>query len=245
MIVTGAGSGIGEAIARAFSREGARVVVADRRLEAAQKVAAALTREGGTAEGVACDVTRAADCEAVVARALAGGAALDVLVNNAGIGHSGNILATDEVTWDAVMDVNVKGMYLMSKAALPPMIARGRGAIVNTGSIAGLKGLPDRAVYCTSKFAVVGLTRAMALDHVKQGVRINCVCPGTTETPWISERLAEAADPAATRAALVARQPMGRLGEAHEMAAAVLFLASDASSFTTGATLAVDGGFCA
>ena len=112
-------------------------------------------------------------------------------------------------------------------------------------SIAGLKGIPDRAAYTTSKFAVVGLTRAMALDHVKQGIRVNCVCPGTTETPWISERLAESADPVATRAALVARQPMGRLGAPDEMAAAIVFLASEESRFTTGAALAVDGGFLA
>lgn len=245
VLITGAGSGIGQATALAFGTAGAHVVVADRRLEAAARTVGLIEAAGGHGSAVACDVTNATDCDAAVAKALNVTGHLDVLVNNAGIGHSGSVLATDESTWDAVMDVNVKGTFLMSKAALPTMIKQRAGAIVNTASIAGLKGLPERAVYCTSKFAVVGLTRAMALDHVGQGVRINCVCPGTTETPWIAERLDEAQDPKAARAALVARQPMGRLGLPEEMAAAILFLASDASRFTTGSALAVDGGFLA
>jgi 2-keto-3-deoxy-L-fuconate dehydrogenase len=141
------------------------------------------------------------------------------------------------------MAVNVRGTYLMSRAALAVMAPRRRGVIVNAGSIAGVRAVADRAAYVTTKFAVVGLTKAMALDHVGDGIRVNAVCPGTTQTPWIDERLAEAADPRAAMAALVARQPMGRLGTAEEMAAAYLFLASDESSFTTGATLVVDGGF--
>jgi NAD(P)-dependent dehydrogenase (short-subunit alcohol dehydrogenase family) len=169
--------------------------------------------------------------------------ALDVLVNNAGIGTSGTVLTTDEATWDRLIAVNLKSVFLMSRAALARMVPRRRGAIVNAGSIAGLRGIMDRAAYVTTKFGVVGLTKAMAIDHVKDGIRINCVCPGTTDTPWISERLGEAPDPKAEMAVLVSRQPMGRLGTAEEMAAAYLFLASDDSSFTTGTALVVDGGF--
>lgn len=243
-IVTGAGSGIGEATALAFAREGARVVVADRALERAQRVADAVVAAGGEARAAGCDVTVSAQADAVVEMALAWCGRLDVLVNNAGLGHSGSVLATDEAAWDRVMDVNAKGTFLMSRAALPALRAQ-RGVIVNTASVAGVRGLPDRAVYCASKFAVVGLTRAMALDHVKDGVRVNCVCPGTIETPWIAERLAEAPDAVAARASLVARQPMGRLGRPEEVAAAILFLASDESSFTTGTALVSDGGFSA
>jgi NAD(P)-dependent dehydrogenase (short-subunit alcohol dehydrogenase family) len=168
---------------------------------------------------------------------------LDVLVNNAGVGTTGSVLTTDPADFDRLMAVNVKGSYLMSRAALAVMVPRRRGVIVNAGSIAGVRAVPDRAAYVTTKFAVVGLTKAMALDHVKDGIRVNAVCPGTTLTPWIDERLAEAPDRDAAMATLVARQPMGRLGTPEEMAAAYLFLASDESSFTTGTTLVVDGGF--
>jgi NAD(P)-dependent dehydrogenase (short-subunit alcohol dehydrogenase family) len=143
------------------------------------------------------------------------------------------------------MAVNLKGTFLMSKAALEVMVPRRSGVIVNAGSIAGLAAIPDRAAYVATKFAVVGLSRTMAKDHVKDGIRVNCVCPGTTMTPWIDERLRESAEPDAAMAALVARQPMGRLGRPDEMAAAYLFLASDESAFTTGTALVVDGGFLA
>jgi len=245
ILITGAGSGIGQCTALAFATEGGHVVVADRSLEAANRTVGLIREAGGKALGVACDVTRADDCAATVAKASELTGRIDVLINNAGIGHSGSILGTDEATWNAVMNVNVNGTFLMSKATLPTFIKQGSGAIVNTASIAGIKGLPDRAVYCTSKFAVVGLTRAMALDHVLQGVRINCVCPGTTDTPWIAERLGQAVDPESARAALVARQPMGRLGLPQEIAKSILFLASDESSFTTGTALSVDGGYLA
>jgi NAD(P)-dependent dehydrogenase (short-subunit alcohol dehydrogenase family) len=242
-IVTGAGSGIGRATALALGREGARVTVSDVSLAKAEAVAAEITAAGGVAVAAAGDVSRAEDCRRTVDGTVSRWGSLDVLVNNAGIGTTGTVLETDEETWDRLMAVNVKGIFLMSQAALKVMIPRRRGAIVNAGSIAGLRGIPDRAAYVTTKFAVVGLTKTMALDHVKDGIRINCVCPGTTETPWIEERLKEAPDAAAARAMLVARQPMGRLGTAEEMAAAYLFLASDESSFTTGTALVVDGGF--
>ena len=245
VIVTGAGSGIGRATALAFAAEGAAVAVADLSLAAAQEVAARIGEAGGRALAIAVDVARDGDCRNVVAETVSKLRRLDVLVNNAGIGCSGTVLTTDEASWDALMRVNVKGVFLMSRAALPHMIERGRGVVVNTASIAGVRGIPDRAAYTASKFAVVGLTRAMALDHLKDGIRVNCVCPGTTDTPWIAQRLQEAPDRDAALAAMVARQPMGRLGRAEEMAAAILFLASDESSFTTGTALLVDGGFTA
>jgi NAD(P)-dependent dehydrogenase (short-subunit alcohol dehydrogenase family) len=242
-LVTGGGSGIGRATALAFAREGARVGVADRSLQKAEAVAGEIASAGGQALPLACDVSLASDCESAVAAVETALGPLDILVNNAGIGTTGTVLTTGVADFERLMTVNVKGTYLMSRAALAAMVPRKRGVIVNAGSIAGLRAVADRAAYVTTKFAVVGLTKAMALDHVKDGIRVNAVCPGTTLTPWIDERLAEAEDPKAAMAVLVSRQPMGRLGTAEEMAAAYLFLASDDSSFTTGTTLVVDGGF--
>jgi NAD(P)-dependent dehydrogenase (short-subunit alcohol dehydrogenase family) len=170
---------------------------------------------------------------------------LDVLVNNAGIGTAGNILTTPDEKFDEIMRVNVKGTWLLSRSALRRMVPRKRGVIVNTASTAGLRGILDRTAYTVSKHAVVGLTRALAVDHVKDGIRVNCLCPGTTMTPWIDKRLKEAPDPQAALQALVARQPMGRLGTPEEMAEGILYLASDGAAFATGTALVVDGGYCA
>jgi NAD(P)-dependent dehydrogenase (short-subunit alcohol dehydrogenase family) len=244
-LVTGAGSGIGEATALRFGREGAAVAAADVSDAPAEAVARRIREAGGQALALAGDVSSAADCRRLVEQTIARLGGLDILVNNAGIGAVGTVLETDEDTLERILDVNVKGTFLLSKAALPGMIARKAGVIVNTASIAGVRGIPARAAYTASKHAVVGLTRAMALDHVKDGIRVNCVCPGTVDTPWVGRLLDQAADPQAAKAALVARQPMGRLGRAEEMAAAILFLASDESSFTTGAAMLVDGGFTA
>jgi NAD(P)-dependent dehydrogenase (short-subunit alcohol dehydrogenase family) len=243
VLVTGAGSGIGRATALAFAREGAAVAAADVSSAKAEAVVAEARATGDRAVAIACDVSNPADCARAVREAEAALGPLDILVNNAGVGASGTAVTTDEATWDRLIAVNVKGTYLMSRAALAVMLPRKRGVILNAGSIAGLRAVPDRAAYVTTKFAVVGLTKAMALDHVRDGIRVNAVCPGTTMTPWIDERLKEAPDPKAALAALVARQPMGRLGTAEEMAAAYLFLASDEAAFTTGTALVVDGGF--
>jgi NAD(P)-dependent dehydrogenase (short-subunit alcohol dehydrogenase family) len=219
------------------------VATADVSAGKAEAVATELRTAGHRAVAVTCDVSRSEDCARAVRETETALGILEVLVNNAGIGTSGTAVTTDEATWDRLMAVNVKGTYLMSRAALAVMLPRKRGVILNAGSIAGLRAVPDRAAYVTTKFAVVGLTKAMALDHVKDGIRVNAVCPGTTMTPWIDERLKEAEDPEAALATLVARQPIGRLGTPEEMAAAYLFLASDESSFTTGTALVVDGGF--
>jgi NAD(P)-dependent dehydrogenase (short-subunit alcohol dehydrogenase family) len=244
-LVTGAGSGIGEATALRFGAEGAAVAAADVSGPSAEATARRIREAGGRAAALTADVSSAADCQRLVAETIAALGPLDILVNNAGIGAVGTVLDTDEATFERVLDVNVKGTFLLSKAVLPGMIARKAGVIVNTASIAGVRGIPERAAYTTSKHAIVGLTRAMALDHVKDGIRVNCVCPGTVDTPWVGRLLDQAADPRAAKAALVARQPMGRLGRAQEMAAAILFLASDESSFTTGTAMLVDGGFTA
>jgi len=243
VLVTGAGSGIGRATALAFAREGAAVAAADVSSAKAEAVVAEARATGDRAVAIACDVSNPADCTRAVREAEAALGPLEILVNNAGVGASGTAVTTDEATWDRLIAVNVKGTYLMSRAALAVMLPRKRGVILNAGSIAGLRAVPDRAAYVTTKFAVVGLTKAMALDHVGDGIRVNAVCPGTTMTPWIDERLKEAPDSKAALAALVARQPMGRLGTPEEMAGAYLFLASDDSAFTTGTALVVDGGF--
>ncbi|MEZ4455233.1 MAG: glucose 1-dehydrogenase [Gemmatimonadales bacterium] len=245
VLVTGAGSGIGQRTALDFGREGAAVAVNDLEPGKAAATVRRIERAGGRALAVPGDVSDAATAEGLVAAVLKRFRKLDVLVNNAGVGVTGTVLDTSEADWDLLMRVNVKAMFLLSRAALLPMIARGRGVIVNTSSIAGVAAVKDRAAYTASKHAVVGLTRAMALDHVAAGIRINCICPGTTMTPWVSQRVAETKDPKATLAAMTARQPMGRLGTPAEIAAGILYLASDDASFATGTALVVDGGFTA
>jgi 2-keto-3-deoxy-L-fuconate dehydrogenase len=231
-LVTGAGSGIGEAVARAMHAEGAEVVLADAVGDRVEGVAGEL---GERAEPLTLDVRD----EAAVAEAVDG---LDVLANIAGVGSTTNAPDTPVEVWDDVFAVNARGTFLCCKHAIPSMIERGGGAIVNMASVAGMVGLPNRAAYCASKGAVISLTRALAIDHVRDGIRVNAVCPGTVDSPWV-RRLVE--DVGESLDALRARQPMGRLGTTDEIAQAVLYLASDAAAFVTGSALVIDGGLTA
>ena len=231
-LVTGAGSGIGEAVARGLHAEGATVVLADVARDGVESVAAEL---GERAAPLALDVRD----EGAVAAAVDG---LDVLANIAGVGSTTNAPNTPVEVWDDVFAVNARGTFLCCKHAIPSMIERGGGAIVNMASVAGLVGLPNRAAYCASKGAVLSLTRALAIDHVRDGIRVNAVCPGTVDSPWV-RRLVD--DVGESLDALRARQPMGRLGTTDEIAEAVLYLASDAAAFVTGTALVIDGGLTA
>ena len=233
-LVTGAGSGIGEAVARALHAEGAEVLVADLAADRAAAVAAELG--DGRARGVALDVRD----EDAVRRIIPD--RLDVLVNVAGIGSTTSAPETPLEVWEDVFAVNARGTFLCCKHAIPAMTRAGGGSIVNVASVAGLVGLRNRAAYCASKGAVIALTRAIAVDHVADGIRANAVCPGTVDTPWV-KRLVE--DVGESLDALRARQPMGRLGRPDEIAEAVLYLASDAAGFVTGTSFVIDGGLTA
>lgn len=244
-VVTGAGSGIGEATARLMAREGAIVVLADRAAPAAEAVARDIAAQGGTAEAREVDVGDAAAMRQMIEAVAQRHGRLDVLVNNAGYGIAANVVDTDEDDWARLMRVNVDGVFHGCKYAIPIMRRQGGGAIVNTASAGALVGLRERAAYCASKGAVAALTRAMALDHATEGIRINCVAPGTIESPYFREIYARSADPETLRATLAARQPMNRLGSPEEVARAIVFLASDDASFATGSTLVLDGGLTA
>jgi meso-butanediol dehydrogenase / (S,S)-butanediol dehydrogenase / diacetyl reductase len=241
-IITGGASGIGAATAKRFVEEGATVIVADKNLAAADAYAKSL---GQSARAIACDVSKAADVQALIDGTAKRHGRLDILVNNAGYGIRGSVVETSEADWDALMSVNIKGVYLGCKAAIPIMAAQGGGAIVNTASTTSRVGIKDRAAYVTSKGAVAAMTRAMALDHVHQNIRINAVGPGTIGSSYFDEMFKKAPDPVALRQSLEARQPMNRLGTPVEIANAILFLASDEASFCTGTVLYADGGWTA
>jgi len=225
--VTGGASGIGQAVATLLAERGAQVAVLD-------------LKPGD--DGFRCDVSSDDEVRSAVDAVVERFGRLDILVNNAGIGAQGDVTANDDDEWHRVFDVNVVGMVRMARAALPHLKNSPSAAIVNTCSIAAWAGLPSRALYSASKGAVLSLTLAMATDHLPDRIRVNCVCPGTADTPWVGRLLDAADDPAAERAALAARQPMGRLVTAEEVANAVVYLASPLSASTTGTALAVDGG---
>ncbi len=242
-IVTGATSGIGEASARLFAEEGARVTVAGRDEARGRNVAAAIAAAGGKALFVRADVRLPADCERIVAETLrAFGGRLDVLFNNAGVFHPHNAVDCTEEEWDATVDSSLKGAWLMSRYSLPTMIAQGRGVIIHQASGWGIQGGDEAVAYCAAKGGLVVMTKAMAIDHGKQGIRVNCLCPGDVDTPML------ALDAEARRMSYAdymkgaAHRPLGRVGTPIELARAALFLASDDSSFMTGAALVVDGG---
>ena len=234
-IVTGAASGIGWEIADRLRREGAFVVAADVEPDTVPD----------TCHAIKVDVSVAEDVQRMTTTAIHETGRIDVLCNNAGIGSTADPVSCSLDEWEAVFAVNARGVFLGTKYALPHMLSAGRGVIINTASIAGLVGLPDRAAYCAAKGAVVAFTKAVAIQYAAAGVRCNCVCPGTVDSPWIGRLLDAAPDADAARADLVARQPMGRLGRPAEVASAALFLASDEAEFVTGEAFAVDGGFLA
>jgi NAD(P)-dependent dehydrogenase (short-subunit alcohol dehydrogenase family) len=241
-IVTGGTSGIGRATAVLFAQEGARVVVVGRDEARGQEVVAEIGEAGGTAIFQRCDVRFAVECRQVVEGTVRTFGRLDVLFNNAGVFYANTVIDCSEEEWDLTVDIGLKGTYLMSKYALPHMIAQGGGAIVNNASGWGLVGGNEAAAYCAAKGGVVLLTKAMAVDHSRQGIRVNCVCPGDVDTPMLVDDAQRRGMAWTDYLAEAANRPMGRIGLPEEVARAVLFLASDEASFITGAVLAVDGG---
>ncbi|SHN32948.1 NAD(P)-dependent dehydrogenase, short-chain alcohol dehydrogenase family [Duganella sacchari] len=241
-LVTGGASGIGRATAELFAREGATVLIADRDSAAGELAVAAIIATGARASFIRTDVAVAADCAAAVAAAQSRYGRLDVLFNNAGITRRANVIDTTEQEWDQVMAVNVKSIFLMSKYAVPVMQQQGSGSIINTASGWGLVGGKDAVSYCASKGAVVIMTKAMAVDHGPQNIRVNCVCPGDTDTPMLRNEAHQLGLEETALVAAGAGRPLMRVGQPPEIAQAVLFLASDRASFVTGDALVVDGG---
>jgi NAD(P)-dependent dehydrogenase (short-subunit alcohol dehydrogenase family) len=240
-LITGAARGIGRATALLFAREGAMVAIADVDQDG-EAVAQEIIRQGGRAIFEHTDVTRAADCQRAVERTLQEFSAIHVLFNNAGIIRRASVLELSEEDWDHTMAVNVKSIFLMSRQVIPSMIKAGGGSIINTASGWGLAGGARAAAYCASKGAVVLLTKAMAIDHGPQHIRVNCICPGDTNTGMLRDEAQQLGEQEERFLADSARRPLGRIGTPEEIAQAALYLASDASSFVTGTALVVDGG---
>jgi NAD(P)-dependent dehydrogenase (short-subunit alcohol dehydrogenase family) len=241
-IVTGAASGIGRATALLLAREGAAVAVADLNDSSGQAVVRQIREEGGQAIFVRCDVAQPADCRRTVEQTVTAFGGLDILFNNAGIIRRADVLHTAEAEWDRVMAVNVKSIFLMSKYTIPHMIAAGGGAIVNTGSGWGLVGGGDAVSYCASKGAVVNMTRAMAIDHGPQNIRVNCICPGDTDTDMLRNEAQQLGQADEVFLAGASDRPLRRIGTPQDIAQSVLYLVSDASAWVTGSILVVDGG---
>jgi len=241
-LITGGTSGIGEATALLFAKEGASVSISGRNEKRGHAVIGQILQAGGRAIFIRSDVRKAAECQRAVDETVKAFGQLDILFNNAGVFYPHTTLDCSEEEWDLQIDINLKGTFLMSKSALPGMIQRGSGVIVNNSSGWGIVGGDAAVAYCASKGGVVLLTKAMAIDHGRQGIRVNCICPGDVETPMLPEDARLRGLTWSDYLAGCANRPLGRIGTAEEIAKAVLFLASDDSSFMTGAALVVDGG---
>jgi NAD(P)-dependent dehydrogenase (short-subunit alcohol dehydrogenase family) len=244
-LITGAGSGIGRACAQMFAREGARVALAGRRLEPLNAVAKEITVAGGEAMAVPCDVSQRASVEAAVAAVAKGFGRLDVVVNNAGALLVATVAETSDEDWNRLLAVNLTGTFLVSRAALPELRKAGGGSIINIGSILGLVAMKQRAAYAASKGGVTTLTKAMALDHAGEGIRVNCICPAIVETELVAQLFAKQRDPDALRRERASQIPLGRMGRPEDVAYLALFLASEESAWLTGAALPLDGGLTA
>ncbi|BET68337.1 SDR family oxidoreductase [Opitutales bacterium ASA1] len=240
-LVTGAGSGIGRAIAETFARAGAHVLVVDRDAGAGETTIEAIRAAGGSATFAVLDVSSEADALTLASAH----PEVEILVNNAGIGHVGNLLGTTAADLDRLHAVNVRGPFNLCRAFVPAMLARGRGSVINIASIGGVVAVRDRLAYTTTKHAVVGLTRALALDHSHTGVRFNAICPGRVETPFVKARIAEYPDPEKAYRDMSSTQLPGRMARPDEVAAAALYLASDEAAMVTGSCLMIDGGWSA
>lgn len=244
-LVTGAGSGIGAAIAEVFAQAGAFVFVTDRDEKTGPETVARIKSQNGQAEFIALDVALEEQCQQTAQYVSRAKLRLDVLVNNAGIGHVGTMMQTNGADLDRLFAVNVRGVFNVTKAFLPGMLMRKSGNIINLASIGGVVAVRDRLAYCTTKFAVVGLTKSLALDHAKEGIRANCICPGRVETPFVAARLKEYADPAKAYQEMASTQALGRMAKPEEIAHAALYLACDESAFITGTAFLIDGGWSA
>lgn len=245
ILITGAGSGIGRATALLAAREGARVTAADIDPESAKNTARVIVDAGGEADAQQVDVARGDEVQAMVEGAHRHWGRLDILVNNAGFGFRATVEETREEDWDRIMSVNMKGVFLGCKHAIPLMRAQGGGVIVNTASVASNVGIPERAAYCATKGGVAALTRAMAVDHAKDNIRVNAVGPGRVDSPYFEAMLRESDDPDAMREQLIEGHLLGRMATPEEIARAIVFLAGDQSSYMTGSLMLVDGGFTA
>ena len=244
-LITGGGTGIGRAIALAFAREGASVAVAGRRLEKLREVINEVHKQNGAGLAMECDVTRSRDVERAVKGTVERFGRVNVLVNNSGTLHVSTVEGISEEEWDRVMTVNVKGPFLMSRAVLPEFRKCGGGVIVNLGSVLGLVAVKDRAAYCASKGGVTMLTKAMALDHAHENIRVNCICPSIVETELVKGVFDQSERGQALRKARVATVPLGRIGQPADVAETAVFLASEESSWLTGTAIPLDGGVTA